>query len=194
MGPFDACSSRDSELTFRSIAITSFAGCRYRRSCGRLPKIDDDFETVLFVGCSIPSAGASRGGHRARLDRSVPRAADVTRRRAARSASGPELRCKVLGNHAEVWFARDSPLERSGFELPVPLAKQNRTLRRKGRCRSGEEGCLECVSAPKQDLCRIKTNTLIFHSEFGHRRGPRSALVRIHLPPAKRVSTAPQPG
>ncbi len=31
-------SSRDSELTFRSIAITSFAGCRYRRSCGRLPK------------------------------------------------------------------------------------------------------------------------------------------------------------
>ena len=66
------------------------------------------------------SAGASRGGHRARLDRSVPRAADVTRRRAARSASGPELRCKVLGNHAEVWFARDSPLEGAGFELSVP--------------------------------------------------------------------------
>src|ERR1700730_10481798 len=30
---------------------------------------------------------------------------------------------KVLGNHAEVWFARDSPLERGGFELLVPLRR-----------------------------------------------------------------------
>ena len=86
----------------------------------------------------------------------------------------------------------DCLLERRGFELSVPLPKQNRTLRRKGRCRSGEESCLACVSAPKQAPCRIKTNTLIFHSEFGHRRGPRSALVRIHLPPAKRSQHEPE--
>jgi hypothetical protein len=30
------------------------------------------------------------------------------------------LRCEVLGNHAEVWFARDSPLEGAGFEPSVP--------------------------------------------------------------------------
>ena len=47
-----------------------------------------------------------------------------------------------------VRFATDSLLERGGFELPVPLAKQNRILRRKGRCCSSEEGCLESVDYP----------------------------------------------
>jgi predicted MFS family arabinose efflux permease len=34
------------------------------------------------------------------------------------------LRCEVLGNHAEVWFARDSPLEEAGFEPPVPRRRR----------------------------------------------------------------------
>jgi hypothetical protein len=33
------------------------------------------------------------------------------------------LGCEVLGNHAEVWFACDSPLKGDGFELPVPREK-----------------------------------------------------------------------
>ncbi len=57
------------------------------------------------------------------------------------------------GMHAWMWAERvfapaatqgagetDSVAERRGFELPVPLAKTSRSLRRDGRCRRGEEG------------------------------------------------------
>ena len=84
---------------------------------------------------------------------------------------------QVLGNHAEVWFARDSPLEGTGFEPSVPRQEKwsmpsssdqtrvGRTLTLGGGAESSLEGRdIELSVSPKDirtspyDLCANRSD------------------------------------